>query len=94
MQINWNEDKNQLLKQTRGVCFEDVEFAIINDNILDIVPHHNVAKYPNQELMIISLSGYTYYVPFVTDDVQIFLKNIIPSRKHHKIYQAQTDKEP
>jgi len=84
MQINWNEEKNDFLKQQRGVCFEDVEFAMMNNNILDIVPHHNKVKYPNQELMIVSLNNYTYYVPFIMNNEQIFLKNIIPSRKYIK----------
>jgi len=49
---------------------------MMNDCILDINPHHNKQKYPNQEIMIISLNDYTYYVPFVMDEEQIFLKNI------------------
>ena len=89
MQVNWNEDKNELLKQTRGVCFEEIEYAMMNDCILDIIPHHNKQKYPNQEIMIISLNDYTYYVPFIMDEEQIFLKNIIPSRTHHKTYKTK-----
>lgn len=87
MTINWSNEKNNILKQTRDVCFEDVELAIISDRVLDIVPHHNKDKYPNQELMIVMIHNYTYYIPFVMDDDEIFLKNIIPSRKHHKIYK-------
>ena len=87
MQVNWSCEKNDILKQTRDVCFEDVEAAIMMDNLLDIVPHHNKEKYPNQELMIVSIKSYTYYVPFVINDEEIFLKNIVPSRKHHKQYK-------
>ena len=90
MQINWSSEKNDILKLTRGVCFEDVEEAIMSDRVLDILPHHNIEKYPNQKLMILKIRNYTYYVPFVMDSEEIFLKNIIPSRKHHKEYQ---DKE-
>lgn len=89
MQINWDDEKNHTLKTTRKVCFEDVESAIMNDHILDIVPHHNPEKYPNQELMIVSLQNYTYYVPFVLSEDEIFLKNIIPSRKLHKTYKTK-----
>lgn len=87
MNINWNDEKNTILKETRKVCFEDVENAIMSDNILDIVLNHNEQKYPNQELMIVYLQNYTYYVPFVLNEDEIFLKNIIPSRKLHKIYE-------
>jgi len=86
MQINWSDEKNIILRETRDVCFEDVEQAIMSDRVLDILPHYNLKKYPNQELMIVVLHGYTYYVPFVMDSEQIFLKNIIPSRKYHKKY--------
>jgi len=57
--------------------------------LLDVLPHPNLEKYPNQKLFIISINDYTYYVPFVEDDVKIFLKNIIPSRKYHKIYKEK-----
>ena len=79
--VEWNEDKNDLLKQTRRVCFEDVMNCIINDEILDVLPHHNPEKYPNQRVFVLRLKNYIYYVPFVEDDEKLFLKNIIPSRK-------------
>ena len=87
MKINWNKEKNIFLKKTRDITFEDVENAIMQGNIIDIVPHHNKEKYPNQELMIIWMRNYTYYVPFVMSEEEIFLKNIIPSRKYHKKYK-------
>jgi len=87
MNINWNDEKNTILKKSRDICFEDVESAIMSDKILDILPHHNLEKYPNQELMIVFIKNYTYYVPFVMNKEEIFLKNIIPSRKHHKTYK-------
>ncbi len=83
MKISWSDEKNSILKKTRNIGFEDVENAIMNDNILDIVPHHN------QELMIVWIQNYTYYVPFVINDEEIFLKNIIPSRKYHKKYRKE-----
>jgi len=89
MQINWSDEKNTFLKDIRDVRFEDVELAIMSDNILDIIPHFNKDKYPNQEILIVTIRSYTYYVPFVMDEEQIFLKNIIPSRKYHKIYKKE-----
>ncbi|MCK5871774.1 MAG: BrnT family toxin [Methylococcales bacterium] len=84
--IEWNEDKNKLLKQNRQVCFEDVEEAINNDGVLDIVLHHNQEKYSHQKILIVRINDYIHYVPFVEDDEKYFLKSIIPSRKHHSIY--------
>ena len=85
--FEWNEAKNKLLKETRGVCFEDVILSLESGNLLDVVPHFNFEKYPNQKLFIILIGDYTYYVPFVEDDIKVFLKNIIPSRKYHKQYK-------
>ena len=89
MEIKWSDEKNSILKQTRNVSFEDVENAIMNDNVLDIVSHHNQEKFSHQELMIVQISHYTYYVPFVMNEEEIFLKNIIPSRKYHKKYSKE-----
>jgi len=89
MQINWSDEKNSILKRTRNVSFEDIENAIMNDNILDIIPHHNQKKFSHQELIIVCIDDYTYYVPFVMNKEEIFLKNIIPSRKYHRIYKKE-----
>jgi len=85
--LEWNEEKNILLKKSRGVSFEDVILSMENGQLLDVVPHYNLDKYPHQKLLIVSISEYTYYVPFVEDDEKVFLKNIIPSRKYYKLYK-------
>ena len=85
--FEWNEEKNKLLKRTRGICFEDVILSLESGKLLDIVPHFNLEQYPNQKLFIILIGDYTYYVAFVEDDIKVFLKNIIPSRKYHKQYK-------
>ncbi len=74
-----------MLKSQRGVCFEDVILSLESGNLVDIVPHFNLEKYPNQKLLILEIKNYTYYVPFVEDNEKVFLKNIIPSRKYHKL---------
>ena len=76
-----------MLKNTRGVCFEDVLLGLESGKLIDIIPHFNLEKYPNQRLFIMVIRDYTYYVPFVEDDEKVFLKNIIPSRKYHKKYK-------
>ena len=86
MHFELNENKNKELKAERSVCFEDVFVAISEDRLLDILPHHNPEKYPNQKLFIVQIRDYVYYVPFVEYENTIFLKNIIPSRKYQKKY--------
>ena len=87
MQVIWDEEKNTLLKSTRNISFEDIESAILNDNILDIIPHHNAQKYPTQELLIIEFAGYVYYVPFILNEDALVLKSVIPSPKLTKKYK-------
>ena len=86
MRFEWNEEKNRLLKDSRDVSFEDVLLCIDEGRLLDVVPHHNLEKYPNQKLFIVRIRGYIYYVPFVEDEEKIFLKNIVPSRIYNKKY--------
>ena len=88
MNFKWDPEKNQLLKNERNVCFEDVVAAIHNNQLLDIIRHPNTDKYPHQYIYVLCLYGYVYAVPFVKDDNSIFLKTIIPSRKLHKRYGA------
>ena len=47
MHFEWDEQKNQQIKSQRGVCFEDVFVAISDERLLDVLPHHNLEKYPN-----------------------------------------------
>ena len=89
LKVEWSIEKNKLLKESRGVCFEDVELAILENRVIDIIPHFNREKYPNQNIIIVKFQNYIYYVPYVKDDEKIFLKNIIPSRKYNKIYNLK-----
>jgi len=61
--------------------------SLESGRLLDVLPHFNIKNYPNQKLFILLIKDYTYYVPFVEDKEKLFLKNIIPSRKYHKIYK-------
>jgi uncharacterized DUF497 family protein len=87
--IEWDNEKNELLKQTRNICFEDVEKIILEGKLLDVKPHFNLEKFPNQKILIVKLNDYVHYVPFVKDDKKLFLKSIIPSRKLNKIYNLK-----
>ena len=79
--IDWNTEKNERLKKERNISFETISEKIISKDIIDIIKHPNHAKYPNQKVFIIEVNDYIYYVPFVEDEDEIFLKTIIPSRK-------------
>jgi len=90
--FDWDSQKNQGLKQERGVGFEGILVAIEQGNILDIVEHSKKDKYPNQKIFIVNINNYAYLVPFVEDEEKVFLKTIIPSRKATKRYIIKKSK--
>lgn len=85
--IKFNEEKNQLLKATRKISFEDVVKSIKEEKLLDNVAHPSI-KYPHQRLYIIEIKRYVYAIPYIinTEKQEIFLKTIYPSRVLTKKY--------
>ncbi len=81
--IEWNDFKNELLRNERSVSFEDVLQEIQQQTILANERH---PKRQNQSIYIVKIRDYAYLVPYVEDDDKIFLKTIIPSRKATKKY--------
>lgn len=86
--INFSEEKNQLLKVTRGVGFEEIEQAIKEGRLLDDLDNPNKRSYPRQKIFVVRLKKYVYIVPYIIDKKRqvIFLKTIYPSRKFTKLY--------
>jgi uncharacterized DUF497 family protein len=82
--FDWNDEKNETLKQLRGVSFEQVELAIATGDLIDRLTHPNPAKYPKQKVFLVRIADYIYSVPYVEDNEKIFLKTIIPNRKATK----------
>ena len=88
--FEWSDTKNLQLKQERGISFEEIVFVIEHGGLMDVVPHPNPEKYPNQFVYVININNYIYLVPFVKDDTGArFLKTIIPSRKATKRYLGE-----
>ena len=83
---DWNVEKNQLLISQRNISFEQIVQCIDEGRLLDIVDHPNKPMRSNQQIFVIEFNDYCYLVPFVRKENEYFLKTIIPSRKHTKIY--------
>ncbi|MDP3948084.1 MAG: toxin [bacterium] len=79
--IEFSEEKNILLKETRGIGLEDVIVAIEEKKILGDLKHSN-KKYAHQRILVIKIEEYAYAVPYVIDHKRkvIFLKTVYPSR--------------
>jgi len=86
--IKFNEEKNQLLKATRGIGFDDVLSLIKEKKLLDNIAHPS-KNHPSQRLYVIEIKGYVYTIPYVisTEKQEIFLKTIYPSRILTKQYR-------
>jgi uncharacterized DUF497 family protein len=83
---DWADEKNEWLRQERGLTFEDIVFHLAHGGLLDTIQHPNQRQYPGQRIFIVNVEGYACLVPFVEDDKVIFLKTIIPSRKMTRQY--------
>lgn len=84
--FEWDNDKNEKLKNEREISFEEIVLYIVNDCIIDIVSHPDQNKYPSQKMFIVNIDNYAYLVPFIEKEETVFLKTIIPSRKATKKY--------
>lgn len=84
--FEWDEQKNALLKDMRGISFEKIILAIIEGHVLDNIVHPNQGKYAGQLMYIVEVDEYAFSVPYVADKDKIFLKTIFPSRKYTKQY--------
>ena len=79
--FSWDNEKNELLKNNRGVCFEQVVLLIERGEVLDTIEHPNQERYPGQKIAVVMIDAYAYLVPYGEQNGGIFLKTIIPSRK-------------
>jgi len=84
--FNWNHEKNEQLREQRGISFEEVLFHIENGDVLDILEHPNQERYEGQRMFVVAIEKYAHLVPFIEDEKEVFLKTIIPSRKATKRY--------
>ncbi len=76
----WDEKKNQKLKQTRGVSFEE----ILDSKFIGAESH---PKRKNQIVLLFEYKDYIWIVPSIVEEEYIFLKTLFPSRKYTQKYK-------
>lgn len=89
--FRWNHEKNEALKKDRGISFEEIVLAIEANGLLDVLCHPNPERYPNQSILVVTLGGYVYLVPYVEEPDYFFLKTVIPSRKATRDYLLRSN---
>jgi len=82
--LNWDSEKNEILKHVRGISFEEIAYLIESGQIL-LGIEENSRRF-NQKIYILEIENYAVVVSFVENDDEIFLKTAFPSRKYTKRY--------
>lgn len=85
-QIHLERRKNKLLKETRGISFEQIIEAIGSHALIAELKNPNHVKYKNQSIYVVKINNYAYCIPYVRQKQTIFLKTIYASRKYKKLY--------
>ena len=80
-ELRWNPLKNEWLRMTRGVSFED-----LIDHGKFLGERHHPTR-PGQEILLFEHRGYIWLVPYVSDRRGKFLKTLYPSRKYTKLHR-------
>jgi len=81
--LNWNSEKNDILKRERGISFEEIAYLIESGKIIGVEKNPGRS---NQKIYILEIENYAFIVPFLENDKEIFLKTAFPSCKYTKQY--------
>ena len=91
--FDWDKNKNDQLKKSRSVCFEDAVNVIETKGFIEKRDHPNKKRYPNQKIILVLIKDYVYVIPCVEDESRIFFKTIFASRKETKKYLKDNSKK-
>jgi uncharacterized DUF497 family protein len=92
MKFVWNENKNNLLKKTRNISFEQIILSIEQKQVVDVIENPNQEKYKGQIYLMVEHNNYIYVVPacISSSGEECHLKTIFPSRKYTTKYLGGT----
>ena len=85
MEFSWSSEKEEKLKAVRGVTFEEVQAAIEEGGLIDVVPNPDTMQ-PKGLMYIVYMRGYTWVVPFHQKGDEIVLHTAFPDRRMMKRY--------
>ena len=66
--FRWSSNKNETLRQERGITFEVITVAVEAGHPLDVLIHPHPRKYPRQKIVVVDVAGYAHLVPFVEEE--------------------------
>jgi hypothetical protein len=90
--IRYSEEKNELLRAKRGICFDDILDQIEKGELLDDKQHPSKDK-NHQRVYVVKVGNYAFVVPYIInpEKKEIFLKTVYASRKYTKQYIKKGD---
>jgi hypothetical protein len=93
MAFIWDDQKNRILRERRGIGFERIVIAIEEGHLLTVLEHPNKIKYSSQLVLVLEIDNYAFCVPCVPQSGgNFFLKTIFPSRKYSKQFNLKGGK--
>ena len=93
MKFDWDIEKNEWLKAERGISFEEIALLLSSGCLWKVTDHPNQKNDPNQQVFLVPIDNYIYFVPFVLDGETVFLKTAFPHRKATKDYLEEKQDE-
>jgi uncharacterized DUF497 family protein len=91
MEFTYDQDKDKLLRSTRGIGFQEAVEAIESGDVLADSPHPKQTKYADQRIMVLQIAGYAYVVPYLMDEEVFVLKTVYPNRKFKHLIKGASD---
>ena len=82
----WDDEKDELLRRTRGISFAEIARRLEHDGPLATVDHHNPVRHPGQRIYIVRVGNYAYRVPFEVTETGIFLRTAFPNSEATRDY--------
>ena len=93
MKFDWDPEKNEWLKAERNISFEEISLLLSTGCLWKVTQHPNQKKYPNQQVFLLPIDNYIFFVPFILDGDTVFLKTAFPHRKATKDYLLEKNYE-
>jgi len=91
MEFTYDEKKNQILFETRGITFEQAIEIIAEEGVLLDFQHPNSEEYPHQRLMVIAIDKYPHCIPYVMDGDTFVLKTIFKDRRFKYLMEEKDE---
>ena len=93
MKFDWDPEKNEWLKTERDISFEEIALLLSTGCLWKLTKHPNQKKYPDQQVFLLPIDNYIYFVPFILDGDTVFLKTAFAHRKATKDYLQEKNHE-